>query len=95
LVDAPARLEDAREERTFAQLRDGELDVAGLGRQQAWPGAVAFVRAGLGALIRCGADLLGRFDLDQLLQHESNGLADQVHAVTGAERVQQLGHGRL
>ena len=34
LVDPPARLEDAREERALAQLRDAQLDVAGLGRHQ-------------------------------------------------------------
>ncbi|MBA3803121.1 MAG: hypothetical protein H0X22_09505 [Acidimicrobiia bacterium] len=29
------------------------------------------------------------------LQHELHGFTDQVHAVTGAEGVQQIGHGRL
>ena len=35
LVDPPARLEDRREERALAQLGDAQLDIAGLGRQQA------------------------------------------------------------
>ncbi len=38
---------------------------------------------------------LCRFDLNQLVQHTSHGLADQVHAVTSAEPVQEFGHGRL
>ena len=49
----------------------------------------------VGALIPAGADHLGRLGLDQLLQHDAHRLADQIDAVTGTERVQQLGQGRL
>ena len=42
LVDPPARLQDPREEAALAQLGDPQLDVAGLGRHQPRPGAVAF-----------------------------------------------------
>ena len=95
LVDPPARLEDRREERALAQLRDAQLDVTGLGRQQPRPGPVAVGDPGVGALVAAGADLLGRFDLDQLLQHHPHRVADQIDTLTGTERVQQLGHGRL
>ena len=94
-VDPPAPLQDRREERTAAQLGDRQIDVTGLGRQQPWPAAVALVRTRLAALVHAGADHLGRFDLDELLQHETHGLADQIDTVTGTERVQQLGNGRL
>ena len=42
-----------------------------------------------------GADLLGRFELDQLLPHDSHRVADQIDTFTSTERLQQLGHGRL
>ncbi len=54
LVDPPAGLEDAREERTLARLRDAQLDVTGLGRHQTWPGAVAFGDTGVDAFIITG-----------------------------------------
>ena len=40
------------------------------------------------AFVAGGADLLGRFDLDQLLHHQPHGIADQIDAFTGTERVQ-------
>jgi hypothetical protein len=40
-------------------------------------------------------DRLGGFGFDQFLHHNPHGLADQIHAVTGTERLEQLGHGRL
>jgi hypothetical protein len=49
----------------------------------------------IGALIATGADHLGGLDLDQLLQRDTDGFTDQVDAVTGAERLEQLGQGRL
>ena len=49
----------------------------------------------LGALVAGGADPLGRLGFDQLLHHHPDRLADQIHAVTGTERLEQLGHGRL
>ena len=50
--------------------------------------AVAFVRAGIGAFVSAGADRLGCFELDQLLHHETHRVADQVHSIAGAERVE-------
>ena len=52
------------------------LDVAGLAVWDAWR-ARQCARAG-------GADHLGRLELDQLLEHEGHGVAQDVHAVTGA-----------
>src|SRR5690606_41857065 len=94
-VDAPAVLEDRREERPATQLRDAELDVTSLGGQQARPVTVALVHPLLCAFVAGGADHLGGFDLDQLLEHQADRLADQIDALAGAERVEQLGHGRL
>jgi hypothetical protein len=95
LVDPAARLQNRREEAAFAELGDAQLDIAGLGRQQAWAVTVAFGHTIVGTLITASADVLDRLGLDHLLQHQLHGIADQVHAVTGAERVQQIGHGRL
>ena len=56
---------------------------------------VAFGDPVLGAFVAAGADPLGGFGFDQLLHHHADRLADQIHAVTGAERLEQLGQGRL
>jgi len=95
LVDPAAGFEDHREERAFAELGDPQLQVAGLGGQRSWTGPVAFGDPLIGALIAGGADPLRGFGFDQLLQHELDRLADQVHAITGTERLEQLRHGRL
>ena len=95
LVDAAPWLEDRREERSFAQLGDLQLDVAGLGRQQTWPGPIALSDSGVGAFVAVGADPLGRFDLDQLLHHQTHRVTDEVDTLAGTERVQQLGQDRL
>ena len=95
LVDPTPRFEDDREERPLAELRDAELDVTGLSGQQPLPGAVAVGDPGLGALVAAGADALGGFDFDELLHDHPDRLADQVDTVTGAERLEQLRHGRL
>lgn len=42
---------------------------------------------------RCQSLLLS--SATEFLQHQLDGLADQVHAIADAERVQQLGYGRL
>ena len=52
-------------------------------------------RALVGALVAAGADGLGRLELDELLEDERHGLAHDVEAVSGADRVEQLGQGRL
>jgi hypothetical protein len=56
---------------------------------------VAFGRAALAALVAGRADHLGHLELDQLLKHHLDRVADQINAVTGTERIQQLGQGRL
>jgi hypothetical protein len=99
-VDAPAPLEDRREEAALAQLGNLQAHVAGLGGEQPVPAAVALGRAGGGALVVLGADVLGadvlgRLGVDQGLEHELDALADDVDVATGADRVQQLGHVRL
>ena len=95
MIDAAARLEDRREEAAFAQLGDAQLDVAGLCRQQPRPGPVAVGHPGVGALVTAGADLLGRLQFDQLLQHEPDRVTDEIDTFAGAERVQQFRHDRL
>lgn len=95
LVDAAAGLEDDREERALAQFRDPQLDVAGLRGQRPRPVAVAFGHAVLGALVGCCADAFGGFEFDQLLQRDPDGVTDEVDAVPGTERLEELGQGRL
>jgi hypothetical protein len=51
------------------------------------PGGRAFVAA--------GADHLGGLGVDQRLQHQRQRFADNIQATTGAQRRQQVGHGRL
>jgi hypothetical protein len=46
-VDAPPGFEERREEAAVAELGDGQLHVAGLGRQQPGPAAVAVSGAGI------------------------------------------------
>jgi len=72
LVDASTGLEDRREERALAQLGDPQLHIAGLGRHQLSPGAVAFGDAVLAALVALGANHVSGFELDQLLQDGAN-----------------------
>ncbi|KRF40081.1 hypothetical protein ASG96_03925 [Terrabacter sp. Soil810] len=47
------------------------------------------------ALVPAGADHLRGFDLDQLVQRQLDRVLDQVHPLPSAERLQQLGQGRL
>ncbi len=63
----PAWLQQRREEAAVAELGDGQLDVAGLGRQQPGAAAVAVGGAAVGALVAAGADLLGRLQIDERL----------------------------
>ena len=95
LVDASAGLEDRGEEAALPQLGDGELHVAGLGRDQAHPVPVALGHPAFGAFIALGADRGGRLGLDQLLEDVAHGVADQIHAVGRFECLQQLGADRL
>jgi hypothetical protein len=49
----------------------------------------------LGALIAVGADVLGGLGVDQGLQDHGQPLTDHVKITAGAQRIQQLGQGRL
>jgi hypothetical protein len=95
LVDPAPRLQDHREERALPQLRDPQLHIPGLGRKQPGSGPVAVGDTRFGALIAVGADPLTRLCFDQLLHHQPHRLADQVHALPGTKRLQQLGCDRL
>jgi hypothetical protein len=94
-VDAPARLQQRREERALPQFRDAQLHITSLGRQQPRAGAVAVSGALLGPLIGPSADVLGGLGVDQCLQDQRQRLADEVEVATGAQCIQQLGQGRL
>ena len=95
LVNPAAGLEDDREERALAELGDPQLDVAGLGGQHPRTVAVAFGCAVIGPLIGRCADAFGRFEIDQLLQRDADRVTDQIDALTGAERLEEFGQGRL
>jgi hypothetical protein len=94
-VDASAGLQQGGEEAAGAQLGDGQLHVAGLGRQQPGPAAVAVGGASIAALVAGSTDLLGGLQVDEGLEHELHRLAHEVQVAAGAERVQKLGKGRL
>src|SRR4029079_6650750 len=55
------------------------------------PDSVPIRRAGVGAFVWVGADVLGRFDVDQGLQQ----LAHQLTTIGAAQRLGQLQQGRL
>lgn len=95
LIDPPARLEDRREERALAQLRDSQFHVTGLRGQHPRSGTVAIGHPSVAAFITGSADPFSGFELAEFLQHQTDGITDQVDAITSAERVEQLGQGRL
>ena len=68
----------------MAQLGDLELQVAGLGGQEALAGAVSVGHALGAALIAAGADRLGRLQLDQGLQHQLHARAQHVEVAARA-----------
>jgi hypothetical protein len=68
LVDPPAAFQQRREERPLPQLGDAQVDIPRRGGDRLGPGAVALGQAGVGALVRVGADERGRLGVDQLLQ---------------------------
>ena len=94
-VDAPARLEQRRQEAALAQLGDLQLEIAGPSRQQTRPVPVALSDPRLAALIAPGADRLGGLGLAQLLEHQLHRLADQARAAAGAETLPQLCRGSI
>jgi hypothetical protein len=94
-IDAPAGLEDRGEEAPTAQLRDGQVDVAGLGGEHPAAVPVALVGALLAALIAPGADQRGQLGLDQLLADETDRFSDQIEPFARLEDSEQLGQDRL
>ena len=94
-VDTPARLEQGGEEAAVAELGNGQLHVAGLGRQHPGAAAVAVGGAGVVALVAGGADHLGRLQIDEGLQHELHRLTQEVEVAAGAKSIEKLGKGRL
>ena len=81
-IDPAAPLEDRREETPVAQLRDRQLHIAGLRRQQLRASPVALVRAALGAFVRTGADHLGCFRVDERLEDHLHTRTDQIDIAT-------------
>ena len=67
-VDPPPRREQGGEERPGAGLGDLDRQVPSGRGDGLVPGPVAVGRAGLGAFVRVGADVLGRLGVDQGLQ---------------------------
>ena len=94
-VDAAAGLEEGGEEAALAELGDVELDVAGLGGEQPSSGAVAVRGALGGTLVAPGADALGGLEVDEGLEDELHGAADDVDVAAGGDRFQQFVEGRL
>ena len=84
-IDPPATLEQRREERPGAQLRDLRLDVSDRGRDRLRAVAVAVGRAALGALVAVGADLRRGFGLDQRLQAGPHQLGEHGLRIGGVK----------
>ena len=89
-VDPAPTFQDAREEAALAELGDLQIDVAGLGREQSVPGAVALGRAGTRPLESIGSDLGGRLGVDQGLEHHLDAPAHDVDVSAGADSVEQF-----
>ncbi len=94
-VDPPTPLQQRREERPGPQLRDLQLQVTGLGCEQAWAVPVALRGALITSFEAAGADLLGGLRLDQLLHDPPQARADGVGPLSGAERVEEVGQVKL
>jgi len=56
---------------------------------------VAFSHTGVAAFVAAGADHAGGLGFDQLLQRPAGKFADQIDAIAGLQRSQQIGQGRL
>jgi hypothetical protein len=65
LVDPPAALQQRQKERPSAQLGDAQLQIAGRGRQQPVPVAVALGQPLGRPLMRASADYRGELGLDE------------------------------
>jgi hypothetical protein len=95
LINPPAAFQQRREERPSPQLGDPQLQIPGRRGQRARPGPVALGGAGLGALVRAGADHRGQLGLDQRLVERLGGGADAVVDLGGFECLEELEQGRL
>ena len=95
LIDPPAPLQQRGEERPGPQLGDPQLQIPGRRRQDPGAGAVALGGAGIGALVRAGADHRGQLRLDQRLVERLGGGADAVVNLGGFECLEELEQGRL
>ena len=51
--------------------------------------------AGVASFVGTSTELLGGLGFDECLQHQAHGLTEQVEVSTGAQRVEQVGQGRL
>jgi hypothetical protein len=89
----PAAFQQRGEERAGAQLGDPRLQIPGGGREHPRAGAVALGGAGVGALVRRGADHRGELRLDQRLVERLGSGADAVVDVGGVECLEQLEQG--
>ena len=76
-VDPPARLEQLREERALAELGDTDLDITARCRDQLRAMPVALRHALAGAFAGCGTDRRGELGFDQLLQRDSEDVAQR------------------
>ena len=78
------------------QLRDRQLEITGLRRQDTITVSVTFGHTLIGSFVAAGADRLGGLDLDQLLRQVLGQLAHQIDtAITVGERDKKFGQGRL
>ena len=94
LIDPPA-LQQGREERPRAQLRDPQFQLARHGRQGPGPGAVTDRRAGLGAFPEARADHALSLRVDQRLIHVLRRQPDPVVNTGRLQRLQQVEQGRM
>ena len=92
LVDLPTGFQEAREERSAAQLGDAQLDVAGRRGQQAVPATVSLVGTGLGSLVALGADSGGQLGVDQLLESPLEQPSEQVTGAAVTQSFHQVGN---
>ena len=75
LVDPPARLEQLGVKAALAQLRDAELEITGCGRHELRAMPVALRHTVRGPFARGGADRRGQLRFDQLLECDSDDVA--------------------
>jgi hypothetical protein len=94
-VDPAGPLQHRREEAALAQLRDPQLDITGLRREQPVSSPVAMRRARRRAFMGLRADHLGRLRVDQRLEHQLHRTPNNIEVPTSADRVEQVDKVRL